>query len=80
MNIYLFIAFALLLTFLIGRLVEKLRVPWIFAALLIGFLLAIYNPFPSATSSETFEFLAQLGMYSLLFMIGFEIDFIELKK
>jgi len=80
MNIYLFLAFALLLTFLIGRLVEKLRVPWIFAALLIGFLLAIYNPFPSATSSETFEFLAQLGMYSLLFMIGFELDVIELRK
>ena len=80
MNIYLFLAIILLLTFLIGRLVEKARVPWIFAALLIGFSLAIYNPFPSCTSSETFTFLAHLGMYSLLFMIGFELDIKELKK
>lgn len=79
-NIYLFLALILLLTFLIGRLVEKARVPWIFAALLIGFSLAIYNPFPSVTSSETFTFLAHLGMYSLLFMIGFEIDIKELRK
>lgn len=80
MNIYLFLALILVLTFLIGRLVEKARVPWIFAALLIGFFLAIYNPFPSVTSSETFTFLAQLGMYSLLFMIGFELDIEELQK
>lgn len=79
-NVYLFLAIILLLTFLIGRLVEKARVPWIFAALLIGFFLAIYNPFPAATSSETFTFLAQLGMYSLLFMIGFELDIKELQK
>ncbi len=80
MNIYLFLAIVFLLTFLIGRLVEKVRVPWILAALLIGFFLAIYNPFPSATSSETFNFLAQLGMYSLLFMIGFELDLEALLK
>jgi Kef-type K+ transport system membrane component KefB len=80
MNIYLFLAIILLLTFLIGRLVEKARVPWIFAALLIGLSLAIYNPLPSCTSSETFTFLAQLGMYSLLFMVGFELDIKELQK
>lgn len=80
MNIALFLAFVFVLTFLIGRLMEKIRVPWIFAALLIGFSLAIYNPFPSVTSSETFKFLAELGMYFLLFMIGFELNLKELIK
>ncbi len=80
MNTALFLAFIFILTFLLGRLVEKIRVPWIFAALLIGFCLAVYNPFLTVTSSETFEFLAQLGMYFLLFMIGFELNVSELRK
>lgn len=80
MDIFLFLGIVFLLTFLIGRLIEKIRIPWIFAALLIGFLLAIYNPFNNITSSSTFEFLAQLGMYFLLFIIGFEIDLNKLKK
>ncbi len=80
LNLPLFLAIIFLLVFLIGRILEKIRVPWIFAALLIGFFLAIYNPFSSITSSETFEFLAHLGMYSLLFMVGFELDFNELRR
>ncbi|GBE19641.1 MAG TPA: cation:proton antiporter [Candidatus Pacearchaeota archaeon] len=79
-NIFLFLGLVFLLTFLIGRLLEKIRVPWIFSALIIGSLFAIYNPFTSITSSSTFEFLAQLGMYFLLFLIGFEIDLKKLKK
>ena len=79
-DIYLFLGIAFLLTFLTGKLLEKIRVPWIFAALLIGSLLAIYNPFSYITSSSTFEFLAQLGMYFLLFIIGFEIDLKKFKK
>ena len=79
-NIFLFLGLVFLLTFLIGRLLEKIRVPWIFAALLVGSFLAVYNPFQTITSSPTFEFLAQLGMYFLLFMIGFEINLKELKK
>jgi len=80
MNIFLFLGMAFLLTLLIGKLLEKIRIPWIFSALLIGSLLAVYNPFVSITSSSTFEFLAQLGMYFLLFVIGFEIDLKKLKK
>ena len=79
-NIFLFLGVAFLLTFLIGKLLEKFRIPWIFAALLIGSILAIYNPFEFITSSPTFEFLAQLGMYFLLFIIGFEIDLKKFKK
>ena len=73
-NIFLFLAFMFAATFIIGRAIEKLRVPWIFGALLLGFALAIKNPFSSITSSQTFSFLADLGLYLLLFVIGFEID------
>jgi len=69
-----------LFTFLLGRIIEKIRVPWIFSALLLGSILAVWNPFESVTSSEVFTFLAQLGMYFLLFIIGFEIDLRKLKR
>ncbi len=80
LNIFLFLAFAFLFIIVTGRLIEKIRVPWIFAALVLGAILAAYNPFTSITSSESFIFMAQLGMYFLLFIIGFEIDMNEMKK
>lgn len=80
MELILFLAGVFLLTFLIGRLLEKIRIPWIFSALLIGLGLAAYNPFTEITSSDSFLFLAQLGMYFLLFIIGFELDIKEILK
>ena len=79
-NIFLFFAGAFLLIFLVGKLLEKIRIPWIFSSLLLGLFLAIYNPFTSITSSQSFSFLAQLGMYFLLFIIGFEINVKSFKK
>jgi len=69
-----FLALVYVLTFLLGRLLEKIRIPWLFSALLIGLGIAAYNPFPAITSSDSFNFLAELGMYFLLFIIGFELD------
>jgi len=80
MNIFLFLSIVFLLIFLVGTLLKKLHIPWIFAALIIGFMLALYNPFEEITSSFTFNFLADLGMYLLLFMIGFELDMKEMKS
>lgn len=79
MNIFLFLSIAFLLSFLLGRLLERTKIPWIFGALIIGSVLSVYNPFESITSSDTFIFLANLGVYFLLFMIGFEIDIKKLK-
>lgn len=73
-NIFLFLSLLFLATFLIGQLIEKIRVPWIFAALLLGAFLSLFNPFSSITSSPIILFLAKLGMYFLLFIIGFEIN------
>lgn len=80
LNIFLFLSVIFLLIYLIGMLIEKIHIPWIFSALILGFVLAIYNPFSSITSSSIFDFLSQLGMYFLLFIIGFEVDLKEMKK
>jgi len=79
-NLFIFLSGTFLLTFLIGRGLEKIKIPWIFSALLIGAVLTWQNPFSAITSSETFSFISQLGMYFLLFIIGFEIDLKEMKK
>ncbi|MBU0456775.1 MAG: cation:proton antiporter [Nanoarchaeota archaeon] len=80
MNLILFLAGVFLVTFVVGRLLEKIKIPWIFSSLLIGLGLAAYNPFKEITSSESFIFLAQLGMYFLLFIIGFEMNLDEIRK
>jgi Ca2+-transporting ATPase len=79
-NIFLFLSIVFFFTLVIGRQLEKIRIPWIFASLILGVGLAFWNPFEAITSSETFEFLANLGMYFLLFIIGFEIDLKDAKK
>ena len=79
-NIFLFLSLIFLLTFIFGRFLERVRVPWLFSALLLGAVLAIQNPFQTVTDSPTFSFLAQLGMYLLLFIIGFEMDIKKMRR
>jgi len=80
MNLSILLSFIFISTFLLGRLLEKFRVPWVFAALFLGLVLSIKNPFATAASSPTFEFMAQLGMYFLLFIIGFDLNIKEILK
>jgi len=80
MNTFLFLGTIFFFTLILGSLLEKIRVPWVFAALILGLAFAFYNPFPEITSSPTFEFLAWMGMYFLLFLIGFELDIKKIKK
>ncbi|OYT43282.1 MAG: hypothetical protein B6U88_01435 [Candidatus Aenigmarchaeota archaeon ex4484_56] len=80
LNTFLFLSIIFIFTFLIGKVIEKIKVPWVFAALILGFLLAIYNPFRSITASSEFNFLANLGMYFLLFIIGFELNLKKIKE
>ncbi len=75
MDFILFLAVFFLLTFILGRILEKARIPWIFASLLIGMGLSLSNPFKDITDSASFLFFAELGMYFLLFIIGFELNF-----
>ncbi len=86
MNLFLFLSLVFILTVLLGTLIRKKHIPWIFAALIIGFGIAIFdtfvsfNPFETVYDSHIFSFLAELGMYFLLFVIGFELDLKEMKK
>lgn len=79
-NIYLLLSAAFLFILLVGYLMEKIKVPWIFSALIFGAILSVYNPAREVTDSVTFSFIAQLGMYFLLFIIGFEIDIKEFRR
>lgn len=78
-NIFLVIAVVLIVSLYLGKFLEKFRVPWIFAALLVGSILAIKNPVSEITSSETFSMFSRLGMYLLLFLVGFELDINQIK-
>ncbi len=80
LNVFLFLSLVFFFTFLVGKLVERFRIPWILSSLLCGVLLAVYNPFASVTSGNVFPLLAQFGMYFLLFIIGLEIDLKEIMK
>ncbi len=73
MNVLLLLAFSFIAMFFIGRLLEKVHIPWIFSALLVGLLLPIYTPALQLSTNESFGFLADLGMYFMLFMAGYEI-------
>ena len=79
-SIFIFLAGFFILTFLLGKVFEKAKIPWIFSALIIGALLALKNPFTNITDSPEFSFLSQLGMFFLLFVIGFEIDLKKIRK
>ena len=80
MNLSLILAATFFLTFLFGRLIEKIKIPWIFAALFLGLLISANNPFVEITSSENFKFLSELGMYFLLFIIGLELQISKILK
>ncbi len=67
-----------LFTLLAGQVLEKLKAPWLFAALFFGFALSI--TFPQIAGDEAFSFLAEIGMAVLLFTVGLEIDLGELLR
>lgn len=77
---FLFLALLYFLTFVLGGLIRKIKIPWIFASLFLGFFASIYNPFVSVTSSPTFSQFANIGMYLLLFIVGFQLDLEKMKK
>lgn len=80
-NIFLLVGGTLLFTLIFGRFMEKIRVPWVFAALLLGAIFAAFGPsFVLLTSSSTFTFLAEIGMYLLLFLIGLELNVDQMRK
>ena len=77
MDQLLMVGIAFILTFFIGQWLEKLRIPWIFAALLLG---TAMKSLSLDVSGGLYETLSELGLYFMLFMIGLEIDTREMAK
>ncbi|RLE41610.1 hypothetical protein DRJ19_05580 [Candidatus Woesearchaeota archaeon] len=75
LNVFLFLAVLFILVYFLGRSIERLSVPWIFSALLVGLVFSGLGIFRKIALSDEFMFIAHLGMYFLLFIIGYEIDF-----
>lgn len=75
-----FISIIYLFTFFVGKLIQKLYIPYIFAALIFGLIISFVNPFSAAFNSDAFVFMANTGLFFLLFLIGFELDIQKLKK
>jgi Ca2+-transporting ATPase len=72
------------LSYLVGGLLLKLRIPVILGALFVGMGIH-YTSFvdkilTDGATATGFNFLAQLGVLFLLFYIGLQIDFSEMKK
>jgi Ca2+-transporting ATPase len=65
----------------LGYLLEKyLKIPWMFAALFFGLAFSATNMFRTTIESEIFKTLERLGMYFLLFIIGFNLDLRKMGK
>jgi Kef-type K+ transport system membrane component KefB len=80
MNPLILIGIFFIFTFLIGILLEKIKIPWLFASLMFGLLVSFYNPFGELVSGGILSFFSNLGLYLLLFLIGFELDLVGIKK
>ncbi len=65
----------------VGYLLQKyLRMPWMFSSLFFGLVLSALGLFRSTIDSDLFQMLETLGMYLLLFIIGYSIDFKKMAR
>jgi Kef-type K+ transport system membrane component KefB len=64
-----------------GYILQKyLRMPWMFSSLFLGLILSALGLFGSTIESDLFKLLETLGMYLLLFIIGYSIEFKKMAK
>ncbi|HDN82732.1 MAG TPA: cation:proton antiporter [Candidatus Altiarchaeales archaeon] len=81
MELFFLLTLVYLVSITLGNLLEKIRIPWLFAPLFLGLFLGVINfSFQNLKNAEAFEFIANLGMLFLLFMIGFELEVKEILK
>ena len=80
-NIFILITITYIISLTIGFIIEKyLRMPWIFSALFFGIAISAFGDFSQTIRSEAIQMLATLGMLLILFLIGFNMNIIEIKK
>lgn len=78
-NVFLQFALILGLSCSLGYVLYKLKLPLVIAYLLVGVLVSIL-PFGGLSNSVVLEFLPELGIAFLLFLIGMELDFREIRS
>ncbi len=80
MELFILLMLVYLAGLTLGVILEKLKIPWIFAALFLGIILNEFHIFSTSLSSSTFYVLSNLGMLFMLFIIGFEINVREILR
>ncbi|HDN90773.1 MAG TPA: hypothetical protein ENG56_00235, partial [Candidatus Aenigmarchaeota archaeon] len=70
MELFILLMLVYLAGLTLGVILEKLKIPWIFAALFLGIILNEFHIFSTSLSSSTFYVLSNLGMLFMLFIIG----------
>jgi Kef-type K+ transport system membrane component KefB len=78
--IFAYLAGFYVVTNIAGLLIEKLRIPKIYAALFLGVFLSNVSQVAQVLETSTIGTLAQVGMFSLLFLLGYGLDLNKIKK
>lgn len=63
-----------------GYLIEKIRIPKIYAALFLGVGLSSASKISLLVDIKPVNILSEVGMFSLLFLLGYGLDFKKIKK
>jgi Kef-type K+ transport system membrane component KefB len=79
-NIFIDISLVLALSAVVAAIFSWLRQPVIIAYLLVGILAASSGLFSDITQGDTLEFFAELGIAFVLFLIGLELKFSDVKQ
>ena len=66
--------------FIFGTVIEKVKIPKIYAALFLGVLLSNNQYVLSLLKEPSLQTLTQIGMFCLLFLLGFNLDINQIKK
>jgi len=61
----------------LGFILKRVRIPWVFSALFVGTILSMLS---FVKVSKPIELLAEIGMYFLLFIVGYELEFEKILK
>ncbi|MCD6371767.1 MAG: cation:proton antiporter, partial [Candidatus Aenigmarchaeota archaeon] len=81
-ELFVLVSLTYLFSITFGRLLEKFKIPWIFSALFLGIIISsLHIPFfENVITSKEFDFLANLGLLFMLFIVGFELEIKQLKS
>ncbi len=75
METFLLLASIFMFSLVTGWIFEKFKIPWLFAPLIFGVILNEIG-----ISSSEIASLGSLGMYFMLFLVGFELDLEKIRK